>query len=321
MKRLFSVLFIVILICLQLPLSAFAQISDEEIENYLSPIGWTAEDLENYLQDYFDMSINDFETFGELKDWVGTPITAENRQQLLDEYNMSLEELQDLLAEYGETPEDYYFVEDLEAAIHFYTSFDEELGEVTDFFALLGITDEELEKLFLHLSKLDEETVEAHMAALEERILAMEDFSDVTELTQEQKEEIASLFTDMLAAFKMTATFYLESNGQRELVSLTQLLDMERLGGRILVIEFYDDEGNLLLDMTIDENLFDFDFLEDAGELLTVLPHLAHEHPLGEKMPETASPYVENMLIGLFLSLLAVVLYVRFRLKGVKDAS
>jgi hypothetical protein len=34
---------------------------------------------------------------------------------------------------------------------------------VTDFFAQLGITDEELEKVFLHLSKLDEETVEAQL--------------------------------------------------------------------------------------------------------------------------------------------------------------
>jgi len=37
-------------------------------------------------------------------------------------------------------------------------------------------------------------------------------------------------------------------------------------------------------------------------------------------MPETASPYVENMLIGLFLSLLAAVLFIRFR-KGIKSVS
>jgi hypothetical protein len=40
---------------------------------------------------------------------------------------------------------------------------------VTDFFAQLGITDEELEKVFLHLSKLDEETVEAQLTVLDTR--------------------------------------------------------------------------------------------------------------------------------------------------------
>ena len=72
--------------------------------------------------------------------------------------------------------------------------------------------------------------------------------------------------------------------------------------------------------MSINEDLFDSDFFEDVGQLLPALPHLAHEHPLGEKMPETASPYVENMLIGLFLSLLAAVLFIRFR-KGIKSVS
>ncbi|MFC0557561.1 processed acidic surface protein [Halalkalibacter alkalisediminis] len=320
MKRLLFTSLITIMMALQIPLSAFAQISNEEIDQYLSPIGWTTEKLENYLQDYFDMSIHEFETFEDLKNWIGTPITAENRQALLNQFNMTLEDLEVLLTEYGESPADYYFVEDLESAIHFYMNFDNELGEVTNFFALLGITDEELEKLFLHLSKLDEETVEAHMSALEERIIAIGEFSDVKALTQEQKEEMVSLFTDMLAAFKMTAKFHLESNGQREPVSLSDLLDMETLNGNILIIEFYDEEGNLLLDMSIDEDLFDSAFIEEAGELLTILPQLAHEHPLGAKMPETASPYVENMLIGLFLSMLALVLFARFRHKGLKNA-
>ncbi|WP_088102095.1 processed acidic surface protein [Halalkalibacter urbisdiaboli] len=313
MKRLLSILIIVVMVGMQFPLTTVAQINHEEIEAYLSPIGWSASDLENYLQDYFDMSIEDFETFEELKAWIGTPITAENRQELLTQYNMSLEELEALLAEYGESVDDYYFLEDLDAAIDFYTNYSGEMDEVVDFFALLGITDEELERVFLHLSQLDEETVEQQMAAIEERIMAMEDFSDATELTEAQKQEIASLFTDMLAAFKMSATFYLETNGQRDVVSLTTLLGMESLNGQSLLIEFYDHEGNLLLDMNIDENLFTSNFITEMGHLLPEVPHLAHAHPLGQKMPETASPYVGNMLFGAFLMILSIALYVRYR--------
>ncbi|WP_216828504.1 processed acidic surface protein [Alkalihalobacterium elongatum] len=320
MKRALLLMLTVLVVSLYFPLVTFAQINEEAIEQYLSPIGWTASNLESYLQNYFDMSIDDFATFEDLKEWVGTPITAENRQALLDQYNMSLDELDILLTEYGDSLGDYHFLEDLEAAIDFYTTYNNELDAVTGFFEQLGITDEELDKLFLHLSKLDEGTVEAQMAGIEARLLAMGDFSDITDLTEAQKEEIASIFNDMLAAFKMSAKFYLEYNGQREAVSLVALLDMESLNGKTLVVEFYDDGGNLLLDLTIDENIFDFQFLSDIGDMLPVLPHLAHEHPLGEKMPETASSYVENMLIGLFISLLAAIVYIRIRHKGLKDA-
>lgn len=316
------VLFVtVLLVCIQLPLVTLAQINEEVIEQYLSPIGWAKSDLEDYLQNYFDLSVNDFGTFEELKEWVGTPITAENRQQLLNRYNMSFDELEILLIEHGDSPQDYYFLEDLDAAIDFYLKYSHELDAVTGFFEQLGITDDELDRLFLHLSKLDEGTIEAHMAAIEARLLAMGHFTEVTELTEQQKQEIASIFTDMLAAFRMTASFYLELNGQREATSLLSLLDRESLGGKTLVIEFYDGEGSLLLDLLIDENIFDSQFLSDIGKLLPALPHLAHEHPLGEKMPETASPYVTNMLIGLFLSLLASLLYVGLRRKAIRHAS
>ncbi|MDE5413503.1 processed acidic surface protein [Alkalihalobacterium chitinilyticum] len=321
MRRALALFVIVLLICIQLPLVTLAQINKEVIEQYLSPIGWTKSDLEDYLQNYFDLSVDDFGTFQELKEWVGTPITAENRQQLLDRYNMSYDELEILLIEQGDSPQDYYFLEDLDAAIDFYLTYSHELDAVTGFFEQLGITDDELDRLFLHLSKLDEETVEAHMTTIEARLLAIGDFSNVTELTEQQKQEIASIFTDMLAALKMTATFYLKSNGQREAISLLSLLDRESLDGKILVIEFYDDEGNLLLDLSMDENIFDSQFLSDIGNMLPVLPHLAHEHPLGEKMPETASPYITNMFIGVLLSLFAAVIYTRFLRKERRRAS
>ncbi len=320
MKRVLSILLITLMLGLQFPFAAFAQISNEEIENYLSPLGWTTVELENYLKEY-GMSLNDFTSFEELKEWIGTPITEENRLNLLNQYNMSFEELKVLLAENAETPEDYFFVEDLDAAIHFYTSFSDEFNEVTDFFAQLGISDEELEKVFLHLSKLDEETVENQMAALEARISAMGDFSDVTELTETQKEETEAIFTEMLAIFRMSAKFYLESNGQREPLSLSALFEMENLNGNKLIIELYDDEGNVLLDMMVDENIFNSGFLSELAGNLELTPNLAHEHPFGEKMPETASPYVQNVLIGLFLLFIAVTLYIRLWLMEIKNAS
>lgn len=321
MKRLLTVLTLTLLISVQLPETIFAQIPPEEIEQYLSPIGWDVTDLENYLNDYYDRSIDSFSSLEELKEWVGTPITEENRQAVLDSYNMSLQDLEILLTEFGESPADYYFVEDLDNAIDFYLNFNDDMAEVTDFFGLLGISDAELERMFIHLSKLNEQEVEQQLTLIESRILALDTFTEAAELTEAQKEEIASIFTDMLSAYNLSAVFYLESQGQREQMTLRSLLDMATLNGSVLIIELYDEEDNLLLDIVIDEDLFDTDFLSQLAEDLLLLPHLANEHPIAQKMPNTASPYVNNMLIGLMISLFSIALYIRLRKRREKYVS
>ena len=83
-------------------------------ETYLVPLGWTAEDFNQYLNDNYETDLNDYTLFEDLEAEVGPLITDENELDLIEEYGLTPEEYEVLLAEYGESPEDYYFLNDLQ---------------------------------------------------------------------------------------------------------------------------------------------------------------------------------------------------------------
>ncbi|QHJ70074.1 processed acidic surface protein [Planococcus halotolerans] len=91
-------------------------------EVYLTPLGWTQDEFSAYVEDNYDMSLTDFESFDELENTVGPVLTDERLQDILDSYGLTTEEYRELLADYGETPEDYNFVYELEEAFDYYTS-------------------------------------------------------------------------------------------------------------------------------------------------------------------------------------------------------
>src|SRR5688500_14681561 len=88
----------------------FAVPPQNEINQLISELGWTNDDLTEYL-DYYELSVDDFETIEDLKSMLGTPITDENVADLLLQYEMTRPQLETLLAEFGESLEDYYFIE------------------------------------------------------------------------------------------------------------------------------------------------------------------------------------------------------------------
>lgn len=98
-------------------------------EVYLTPLGWTQDEFSTYVEDNYDMSLTDFESFEELENTVGPVLTDERLQDILDSYGLTPEEYQELLADYGETPEDYNFVYELEEALDYYTSGEAENAE------------------------------------------------------------------------------------------------------------------------------------------------------------------------------------------------
>lgn len=91
-------------------------------EVYLTPLGWTEDEFSTYVEDNYNLSFPDFESFDELESTVGPVLTEERLGEVLDSYGLTPEEYRVLLTEYGETPEDYNFVYDLEEALDYYTS-------------------------------------------------------------------------------------------------------------------------------------------------------------------------------------------------------
>ncbi|MGD6903304.1 processed acidic surface protein [Bacillus infantis] len=91
-------------------------------ETYLEPLGWSEEEFNTYLNDNYDMTLDDFDQLEDLVAKVGPVLTDENEMELIQEYGLTEEEYKSLLEEYGETPEDYQFLYELGDALRYYTS-------------------------------------------------------------------------------------------------------------------------------------------------------------------------------------------------------
>jgi processed acidic surface protein len=296
---------------------AFAQIQKQELEQYISSIGWTMEDLLNYLDDY-QMTVADFQTIDELKQWLGTPITEENFHQLLTRYQLTQEELEALLGQFGETVQDYTFIDDLDAAVGFYLRHNEQMQQINDMLGAIGFTEKEANRLFAHIASLHHQNLKQQLEALSARIQPFLQVEDAEQITKQQQQQLLSIWEDVLAVLEIKPKFYLEKNGDKQEVSYRRLLSMDTLGGRDLRVELYNQKGELLSDVQLSEEMFTSGYVFRAGEKLidaSILASEMEEKMHGEKMPDTASPYLANMLLGLLFVLLGAYVYWRARSK------
>jgi processed acidic surface protein len=281
--------------------ATFAAPPQNEIDHLLSELGWTTNDLTEYL-DYYELSIDDFETIEDLQMMLGTPITDENLADLLLQYEITRSEMDTVLAEFGEYFEDYYFVEDLDIALSFYLGHDEEMAELEEFMALIGLTDAEVDSLFTHFMELDEKTLEQQMEGIVARLDPFLMIEDPTELTEKQQEELISVLQDMMGILQLDPRFFLvDRNGVETAVTFKELLSMEELYGNDLMIQLYDTNGGLILDMQVSEEMLMSEFIIESGTEFAEVGDLAGELTtlFHNRLPDTASPLWTNMLIGL----------------------
>lgn len=241
----------------------------------------------------------------------GTTNTMESREVLLNEYELTYEELELLLAQFGETPEDYDSLEELEQAIQFYQGHGEELEFISMLFAILGITEEEIKTFLLHVQSLDREMVEVSMNALEDRMLQLDHFEHPDDLTGEMKAELVSIWMESLEAFGLESRLFLEVNEQKIAVTIVELLEMERLNENRLIVELFNNRGVFLFDLILTDDLVDSGLFIDIASVMSGLPEMAHQFPTEVTLPETASSYGKTALLGLILLLLSLYAYHR----------
>lgn len=280
----------------------FAQVPQEEVDQMLAEMNWTMGELQDYLA-FYELTLDDFETIEDLRGMLGTPITDENLNELLQTYNLTKEQLQSLLGEFGESLEDYHFIEDLTIAVDYYLNNDEELAEVEEFLAKIGLTEEEVDKLFTHLMSLDELVLEQEMERIMAKIEPFMDIEDPATLSEEQQQQLLNIWEEMLTAFHLKANFYL-IDGTKTAISYAELVKLETLNGKSLFIELTDLDGNLLVDMQLSEDMLGSDFVVDAGENLAQVGDMAGELTTklhDAKLPDTASPFGLNIILGLLL--------------------
>ncbi|MFS0639032.1 processed acidic surface protein [Mesobacillus foraminis] len=157
MNKILSATLAAVLVLGLFPLSSFA-LAPNEAAPVLNETGWTADELDEYLDYYFYIPLEEVETIEELKEMLGVPLTEENLQQIAAEYEFAdEEELTDFLVEYGELEEGqdiietFFYTNALRTLIEEYQDMEEPTPlteeSLAEFLADLEITREELNEV------------------------------------------------------------------------------------------------------------------------------------------------------------------------------
>jgi processed acidic surface protein len=133
LKRLMSVFMASFIILGLIPITAFAQVEpkSQEFQTFLQEIGMSEDEFISYLKDTHDFTLADFDSFSELKNYLGDPVNETNLQELLDEYEITKPELESLLKENGTSLDEYVFYDDLDYKVY-ELLYKEELTPITE---------------------------------------------------------------------------------------------------------------------------------------------------------------------------------------------
>lgn len=310
---------------------------DQNLEDYLSRISLargftvTKDRIDTTLLKY-DSTLEDFGTVDELSDFLGEIIKADlSSLNYFDEtYDLDKDTLFQLLSKNGKSIDDYVYIDDLEQFIWTnyeggLPNFEDVLGELTEIFDQIGITDKEIQNLVNYFSTMDEyysdPALEKQLEAIGNRFMAL--FETITPgddlLTTNQIKESTSIYKDILSLLKLEAVLKVDTNGSKTQVSMEELLmslNKQDFKGS-LIIELYGD-GKLLADMVIDSNMFGSvgEVIDNtAGEVTGKSPDTPKSTVKevktikGGKLPKTASAYLPNTLLGLLLTGAGFALY------------
>ncbi|MBS4177491.1 processed acidic surface protein [Lederbergia citrea] len=267
------------------------------IENDELEKGQKIEDVFTYIN-YLDFIISFYSDYS-------TPITNENLNQFLNDYELTMAELKALLKTNNDAIENYESIEDLELAVIGYLA-----QQTLDQF---GITEEEMMNLFNHFLNLqiDETKAEEQMNSIMTRLEGYVNFESAKDLTDAQLAELADIMKEVMSFLQIEAKYYLYKDGKKiKELSYQDLITLETTNGADLLIELYNYDGVLLADIILTADLFGskvIDHIKEVEKVITKpIARIAPKAPKtikGAKMPNTAGNYVEGAAAGLVLIL------------------
>lgn len=195
-------------------------------------------------------------------------------------------------------------------------------------FSEFGLTGQELERLAQHFETLDytNPQFEERLMALSERMIAIEEFSTVTELSAEQIAELLSIYDEFMEIFEMEAKYYFVKGDEKKEMSVQSLVSLESTDGYDLLIELYNTQGEFLADILLTADMFGSDLIIDTGKELedstaTITPtptppvDNTNQTVKGGKLPKTASDFASNMTFGLAIIAFGALLFRRSQVK------
>ena len=245
MKRLSIVIALILLLSL-FPAVSLAAPSNAEVTKFLKETNWSEKGLNDHLEYFWDMSIEDFETIEEMIEYLGEPITEENLQQLLADYGFeNEEELTALLVENGEMEP----TDDVRDVFRYFDALDSTVSFLT--YTGTEINDETLQQLLNDYGLTKEEL----LSLLEENDDSLENYEYIEDL-------------DIMVSIYMGGD---EMPGDDEMTQILGDIDLtdeelEALFAHFMTLDFEDPE---LLDkmMDLESRLMAFGEFDSADDL------------------------------------------------------
>ncbi|MGP7819471.1 processed acidic surface protein [Niallia sp. 01092] len=307
MKWILSILFVYV--CCTFSSAALAAPSETEVAALAKSLGWTTEDLENYLS-FKEIKLDDFDNIKELKECLGTPITPDSLEQLLQSYNLTREELDILLAGFHETVQDFWFIEDLDVAIDFYQNHEQTMENLEQFLISVGITEKEKKQLYDHFKQLDAKVLQDKVYEWKETLETIDSLDQEEPLTTKQQGQLISLWKNMMDTLGLQPMFYtVDDNGKRSALKPQHFLD--HITDDTVALELHDEKEKLVMDTVISPEKLSSRFAVDAADKVVRLTELSSELSTlyYSQLPNTASNHPLFLFLG-YLFLLVGVLYI-----------
>ncbi|MBM7659850.1 processed acidic surface protein [Bacillus mesophilus] len=295
---------------LMIPVFTQAAVFDQEMETYLSQLGRTQDDLEEYLS-FLHLIFEDVQKEEELREEDGTLINETNIKTLLDNYKLTQQDLDELLHQVGEQVEEYTFIEDLNKAVSYYIEHAEDLAGLANFFSYIGLSDDEVSRLYQHVTSLEQQSLYEKLMEVNKQINETQPVEEPITLTTEQKHELFPLLNEVLSIYQLVPTYHihpqaLEPSSRKELSS-------QQLQGKGVKIELYDQVGTFIGDMNLTSEMLSSDFItQTSQQLLRIgqtkrsIQQLQFE---GDPITQSQSPYIASLFYGSILLLGSTVCY------------
>jgi processed acidic surface protein len=247
---------------------------ENELNEYLAGIGWTKQDLMDYL-DYYEIPLDDYSTVEELKEVLGTPINSKNFQDLLGKYGLTEKEFNDLMDHFGDSKTEYKFIEDLDASLEFYVNNDEYMAETESGLAEFGITEEESERFNNYLEAVEEKNKD-QLDQIATNDTLWEKFSNVedpSQISEEEVDEMVRILDEITALYEIKVNYQVDGKP----ATLKDLLKMQETPNS-LSASVYDLSGNLLIDFTIPKEFFEELEAVEGGEDMLHLGEISDDY-------------------------------------------
>lgn len=307
MKKILPSLLLFLGVCMQVS-PVFASPSDKEVETLANKLGWSTDDLEEYLT-FKGLNVEDFENIHLLEKQLGTPITPTNLEQLLVEHSMTREELDILLAGFHESVDDFWFLEDLEVAIDFYKNHEDKMLQLEEFLENIGFDDTEKQQFYGHLNKQSPSLLAAKVEEWKEQLNGFQTIDQESEISDKDNESLNHFWQDFFTTTAMKPVLIsIDDNGKRKELALHDLFNQQL--DTTVAIELYDKNDTLIGDAIVSPDMVSsVEAVDKMVELTEVTEGLATLY--AAQLPNTASLLPIILSIGYILLLVGVLLTFR----------